>query len=108
MEIFNTLFYFSTPGTDLIEIKRMDLAHSALLSDVYKWLVVENQTVKELTFVSMNKIDSVEYREFKEGELEFSSETAVLKLAGRVINLERKETYHVSAELNARISNYLR
>jgi hypothetical protein len=105
---FDCLFYFSSDSTILIEIKRLDLAHSAPLSDVYKWLVIENQTVRALTFVSMNKFDAKETREFSEGELSFDSESALLNLSGKEIKLDRKETYHVSPELIARISNYLR
>lgn len=108
MQNFECLYYFTFEGTDLIETKRLDLAHSAPLSDVFKWLLIENQTVRELTFESMNRIDKIDYREFKEGELKFDFDSAELTLSDRVLKLERKQTYHVSPELIARISNYLR
>jgi hypothetical protein len=88
---FKFLFIFSSDEVTLVEIKRMDQPQDAPLSSIYKWLVIENNTVTKFTFKSMTKLDK-EYREFEEGKLEFDNVSALLTFRDKQFRLQKAQS----------------
>ena len=58
----------------IIELKRLDLSSDAPLDQKFRWIIVNESIIEPLTFVSMEKTDSIQYRKFVEGEFHFNSE----------------------------------
>lgn len=83
---FKYLYSYSNSSLALFEIKRLDKASGAPPSEVYAWLVIQNNEVTKLTFQAMKK-DEVEYRKFSEAELNFDSTKATLVFRGKKFEL---------------------
>jgi hypothetical protein len=91
---YRTLFLLEADSATLFEIKRLDV-QSDNPSDVYFWLYFDKatQTLRPLTFVSMNKNGDQQQREFSQGHLRFTATegaytpvAAGLQLPLRVVN----------------------
>lgn len=78
-EPFKCLYFFENEQIHVLEIRRTDLAPTADKSELYRWLLVDRDTMKiaPLTFISMNSIGLSQERFFKQGYLSFDSQKAV-------------------------------
>ncbi|MES2527610.1 MAG: hypothetical protein V4598_11010 [Bdellovibrionota bacterium] len=86
---FDILYHFSHGTIHLIETKRLDLPASAGPSEVYRWSLVEDGTVRPLKFVSMNL--TPQQRIFGEGSITFDLNSCQGKLFGKDFDLLRHE-----------------
>lgn len=109
MPSFKCLYYFTSFDTSVLEIKRTDLPEGALLSDIYKWLVLIHKSGKifELDFKSMDKDKNGEFRTFVEGEFRFNTVEGYLSLLGKNFQLEIKDPKEVPGENLDLIRKYL-
>ncbi|WP_120498344.1 hypothetical protein [Kiloniella sp. EL199] len=72
---FQTLFYFSNEDINLVEIKRLDLPATAAKSDIFHWILInQDHSIQKLIFVSMSEENGFQSREFEEGKLRFNED----------------------------------
>ncbi len=83
------LYHFSHGPVHLVETKRLDLPASAGPSEIYRWSLVEDGTVRPLKFVSMNL--TPQQRVFEEGAIGFDLNSCQGRLFGKDFDLLRHE-----------------
>lgn len=76
---FDILYLFENHEIYVLEIKRSDLPSDAIKSDIYKWMIIDKNTlhVTPLEFLSMTSVGLTEERFFRQGYLSFDSDQAV-------------------------------
>lgn len=76
---FECLYLFENIEIYILEIKRTDQPVGATKSDIYKWLLVEKETlsVTQLIFLALDSSDFTEERFFRQGYLSFDSDQAI-------------------------------
>jgi hypothetical protein len=78
-EFYKCLYFFENHQIYVLEIRRMDLVSDADKSELYRWLLVDKDSleVTPLTFLSMDSSALSQERFFKQGYLSFDSDRAV-------------------------------
>ena len=76
---FECLYLFGNIEFYILEIKRTDQPVSTTKSDIYKWLLVEKETlsVTQLILIALDFSDLTEVRFFRQGYLSFDSDQAI-------------------------------
>lgn len=93
----------------VLETKRIDLPTNAALSDIYKWLVLSNDSgaISALTFKAMGKNQLDELRTFEEAEFRFNTEEGQLSYQGRSTRLARLSTDQVPEHILKLVTKFL-
>ncbi|WP_443943916.1 hypothetical protein ACJVDH_13405 [Pedobacter sp. AW1-32] len=109
--IYEILYLFESPNLAITEIKRLDLAADADISDVYHWLYLDKKTgeLLKLWFRSMDSSMEIEERYFEQGYLKFNHNKATFieKYNSAQHNLDKRENNDASAAILASIHHYL-
>ncbi|MCF0055210.1 hypothetical protein [Dyadobacter sp. CY356] len=94
-----------------MEIKRTDLPPEATKSDIYKWLLFENDklSITELTFLALDSSNFKEVRFFQQGYLSFDSDQAIyIRESSSVQNiLHTKDCNQLPSELVSAVQHAL-
>ena len=95
--LFECLYLFENIEICILEIKRTDLPAGAIKSDIYKWLLIEKDTlsVTNLTFIALDSSNLTEVRFFRQGYLSFDSEQAIyIRESSSVQNILHPQEYN--------------
>ncbi len=97
------LFAFENDEFMVVETKLLDMPEGAAPSDVYFWLLINKNenSCKHLTFKSMKK-EPIQIREFEEGYLEFTNDTAKFN----DINLNKVDLNEISDKIKKTIISF--
>lgn len=87
---FDVLFHFSAGPIHLVETKRLDLPSTAGPGEIYRWSLIEEKTVRPLTFVSMSL--NPQRRVFEEGMIQFDLRTCTGSLFEKDLQLTRQDS----------------
>jgi hypothetical protein len=87
---FDVLFHFSSGPIHLVETKRTDLPPTAGPGEIYRWSLIEEKSVKPLTFVSMSL--NPQRRVFEEGMVQFDLRTCTGRLFEKDLQLVRQDS----------------
>ncbi|MCM0606169.1 MAG: GNAT family N-acetyltransferase [Xanthomonadaceae bacterium] len=106
---FKTLFFFSSAGFYLTEIKRLDSEPTAAKSEVYRWLLISKQSshILPLEFVSMEIEENQEHRTFVNASFEFSQTNGKLSILGNDIEFTNAQLKNIPEQVTEKIHNYL-
>lgn len=110
--VFKCLYYLQNGTHSILEIKRTDLSADADISDVYKWLWINKETlaISQLWFRSTDSSDDVEERFFDQGYLKFNATvgTFIEKFNSAQHQLENKSHETLPLALEVAIKDFLR
>jgi hypothetical protein len=103
------LFYFSSEDLCVLETKRLDLPSQTSMSDIYKWLIYFKSSRKfvPLSFRSMIKEDTCEFRSFAEAELKFDLTAAELVYQNKVFHLVKENPDLMPQDVKEDVLKYL-
>lgn len=111
MPIFECLYFLENPTVQLIEIKRTDLAGDVEVSQKFKWLRIDKETMKisALDFSSMDSSGEIEERYFEQGYLKFNQAmgTFIEKYNSAQHPLDRRLDWKFPTALENAISDFL-
>jgi hypothetical protein len=111
MPKFECLYFLENPSIQLIEIKRNDLSSDAEISQKFRWLRInkESMQVSMLEFSSMDSSGEIEERYFQQGYLKFNLTTGTFieKYNSAQHPLDRRLEWKLSSALENAISDFL-
>ncbi|KQB98612.1 hypothetical protein [Pedobacter sp. Hv1] len=111
MPQFDCIFFLENVYLQIIEVKRNDLASDADISEKFKWLRIEKETLQitPLNFASMDSSGDIEERYFLEGYLKFNSSTGTFieKYNSAQHHLDRRIDFKIQTALANRITDFL-
>lgn len=111
MPKFECLFFLENIYLQIIELKRTSLPAEAELSDKFKWLLIDKETLEitQLNFASMDCSGEIEERYFEQGYLKFNSTTGTFieKYNSAQHPLDRRLDFRISTALENAILEYL-
>ena len=109
---YRPLFLLEKDSIYIVEIKRTDLPGEQNPDQVYHWLKFDNksQQLQKLAFVSMNSQPDVEERTFRQGKLQFTTETGTYtdQGTGQQQDLRVQNPAELPEDLTRAIAAYLR
>ncbi|SHJ57932.1 hypothetical protein SAMN02745146_3424 [Hymenobacter daecheongensis DSM 21074] len=108
---YRSLFYFESATAILLEIKRLDLPGEQDPNKLYHWLMFDKATgtLHPQDFVSMQAGAEVQEREFRQGRLRFTEQSAtyVAHATGQALELAAAQPAQLPAALAQAIEAYL-
>jgi len=109
---FECIFFLEHAYLYIIEVRRTGLPENAEISDRFKWLRIEKETmrVSELRFASTDSSGEIEERYFSEGYLKFSGTTGTFieKYNSAQHPLDRRTDFRLPAVLGNAVTGFLR
>ena len=111
MPKFECLFFLENFYLQLIEVKRIDLPEDADISEKFKWLWIDKETIQisPLNFTAMDSAGEIEERYFEEGYLKFNNSTGTFieKYNSAQHPLDRRMDFRIGTALENAITEFL-
>jgi hypothetical protein len=111
MSNFECLYFLENFYLYILEIKRTDFPKDAPVETIYKWLMIDKETltITPLSFNSMDAAGEIEERFFEEGYLKFNNNigTFIEKYNSAQHPLDRRLEWKITTSLSNAITEML-